>query len=433
MSGLKRMWTERRALMVAAIVILAGAVSFAGVRMSGSRTNAASFKAPAGIPTALATKGDLVDTVELRGEIRAARAVSLKAPSNAGDILITKLAKNGSAVHKGDVVITFDTATLQTTLDQRRSDLKQAAAQVEDARAQQRLAEQQDQTDLLQAKYDVEKAKLEASKAEILSAIDGEEKKLAVADAEQHLKQIQTKLNSDKQGALASITSLEQKRTKAQRDVKLYEDRIAAMIVKAPVDGTMNIQPNWRAGGNFGNSAPEFKEGDRAWAGAEVAQLPDLSTLQLNARVDESDRGRIHTNDQLSSRVDAVPDREFSGHISAISALAKMDYSQGWPPQKNFEVSMLLDHPDPRLRPGMSASDRIVVNRIAGVISIPKAAVFPRNGRTVVYVTNGGKDGDKFAERIVSIGHRGGGQIEILSGLSAGERVALRDPSQAGK
>ena len=432
MSPIVRMWSEKRGTLIAIAVLLAAVICFAGVRMSGPHANAAAFSAPAGIPTAVAAKGDLVDTVELRGEIRAARAVSLKAPSNAGDILITKLAKNGSLVHKGEVVITFDTATLQTTLDQRRSDLKQAAAQVEDARAQARLTEQQDQTDLLQAKYDLEKAKLEASKAEILSVIDGEEKKLAVADAEQHLKQVQTKLTSDQQGAQANIMSLDQKRAKALRDVKLYEDRLAAMVVTAPVDGTMDLQPNWRAGGN-GNSAPEFKEGDRAWAGAEVAELPDLTTLQLNARVDESDRGKIETGNALTARVDAVPDKEFDGRVSNISPLAKMDYSQGWPPQKNFEMWMQLDHPDPRLRPGMSTSDRIVVNRIPSVTSVPKSAVFAKNGRTVVYVTEGGKNADKFSERIVSIGHRGGGQIEILSGVTAGERVALKDPTQTAK
>lgn len=433
MNPLKRIWIERRTALLTVSVVLAGVVCFAGVRISGSHASAATVDAPAGIPTIVATKGDLVDTVELRGEIRAARAVSLTAPSNAGDILITKLAKNGSLVHKGDMVIVFDTSTLQSTLDQRRSDLKQAVAQVEDAKAQLRLTEQQDQTDLLQAKYDVEKAKLEASKAEILSAIDGEEKKLAQADAEQHLKQVQTKLTSDQQGGQANITNLDQKREKALRDVRLYEDRIAAMTIKAPVDGTMDLQPNWRTGGNFGNNAPEFKEGDRAYAGAEVAELPDLTTLELNARVDESDRGRIQNGNSLTARVDAVPDRDFSGHISNISALAKMDYSQGWPPQKNFVVSMALDHPDPRLRPGMSTSDRIVVSRIPGVIAVPKAAVFQRNGRAVVYVSAGDKNSEKFAERIVTIGHRGGGQIEIQNGLTAGERVALRDPVQAAK
>ena len=215
-----------------------------------------------GIPTGVVTKGDLVDTVELRGQIRAARSASLTAPSNAGDIQIMRLAKNRSAVHKGDVVISFDIATLENTLAQRRSDLKQAQAQAEDARAKARLSAQQDVTDLMTATYDVER-ETRREQSRILSAIDGEEKKLLLADAEQKLKQVQTKSDSDKHSSEADINGLLQKQEKAQRDVKQYEDRIAQMIVRAPVDGTMIMLPNYRAGGAFGMSAPEFKERSR--------------------------------------------------------------------------------------------------------------------------------------------------------------------------
>jgi RND family efflux transporter MFP subunit len=366
--------------------------------------------------------------VDLRGEIKAVRSVFLVAPSNAGDIQIVKLAKNGSAIHKGDAVIQFDITTLETTLAQRRSDLKQADAQVEDTRAKAKLTEEQDQTDLLTAKYAADKAKLEASKAEILSEIDGQEKKLLLADAEQKLKQTEEKLAADRQGARADLTSIQQKSAKAQRDVQQYEDRIAHMVLRAPVDGTFNLMPNYRAGGVFGDSAPEFREGDRAFAGAEIAELPDMSSLTLNARVDETDRGRLQSGQTVTAHVDAVPDTEPAGKVTSISPLAKPDYSS-WPPTKNFDLTVQLDHPDPRLRPGMSATARIAVQRIPNVILVPTEAVFARNGRAVVYVVQGGARSDKFVETVVTIGHRGSGQAEVLSGLKTGQRVALKDPA----
>ncbi len=426
-NALQKSWRDRKAITLLVFVLIVAAVCYGGFKLFDTRASAASISAPMGIPTGLVTKGDLVDTVELRGQIRAARSVSLTAPSNAGDIQIIKLAKNGSAVHKGDLVISFDTVTLQNTLAQRRSDLKQAQAQAEDARAKAKLSAQQDVTDLMTASYDVERAKLEASKAEILSVIDGEEKKLLLADAEQKLKQVQTKAESDKRSSEADINGFLQKQTKAQRDVTQYEDRIALMVVKAPVDGTMIMLPNYRAGGAFGMSAPEFKEGDKAWAGADIAELPDLSTMYLSGRVDESDRGRLQVGETVSSRVDAVPDREFVGTVGEISPLAKPDYS-GWPPTKNFDLAVALDHPDPRLRPGMSTTLRIAVDRLPNVIIVPSAAVFTRNGHSVVYVSQGDSSSSKFEERQVAIGHRGSGQAEVRSGLKPGERVALRDP-----
>jgi HlyD family secretion protein len=178
----------------------------------------------------------------------------------------------------------------------------------------------------------------------------------------------------------------------------------------------------------FGDNAPPFKEGDRAWAMAGIAQLPDLTELHINARLEEEDRGRISVGETVSARVDAVPDHELTGKVSDISPLAKIDFSGGWPPAKNFDLSVVLDQPDARLRPGMSVTERIAVQRIPNVVLVPAEGVFNRNGRDVVYIQQGAKDSGDFLEQPVVIGHRGGGQVEIQSGLQPGQRVALKDP-----
>jgi HlyD family secretion protein len=100
------------------------------------------------VPLADVKRGEFVDTVELRGELKALRSVTITAPSNAGDILIVKLLKSGTPVKKGDVVAVLDTSVLQNTLDQRKSDLKQADAQIENSQAQARLTQETDQTEI---------------------------------------------------------------------------------------------------------------------------------------------------------------------------------------------------------------------------------------------------------------------------------------------
>lgn len=421
------LWKRRRGWIIFAAVFL---LAVAGVAswFWGGRHNGGTVSAAAGIPTAEVVRGELVDTVELRGQIRPLRSADLLAPSDSGDIQILKLAKDGSMVSKGDVVIVLDPTTLQNTLNQRKSDLRQAEAQVEDAKAKAKMAEEQDITDIQKAKFDVESAKLDASQSEILSAIDGEEKKLALADAQQRAAQAQQKLDSARESNKADISSIDQKRVKALRDVQHYEEAISKLTIHAPVDGMVRLLPNYRAGGVFGGNAPPFKEGDRAWALATIAQLPDLSALHISAHLEEEDRGRISAGETVSARVDAVPDREFTGKVGDVSPLAKIDFSGGWPPAKNFDLSVILDHPDPRLRPGMSVTERIAVQRIPNVILVPSEAVFTRNGRDVVYVQQGAKTSEQFMEQPVVIGHRGGGQVEIRSGLQPGARVAMKDP-----
>jgi len=414
--------------MILAGVLVIGAATAAASRYWGTRGGPGSVAAASGIPTGEVTRGELVDTVELRGQIKPVRSVDLVAPSDSGDIQIVKLPKDGTMVHKGDVVIVFDPSTIQNTLNQRRSDLKQAEAQVDDAKAKASLAEQQDMTDLQKAKYDVERAKLDASQAEILSAIDGEEKKLALADAEQKAMQAQQKLDSDIASGKADVKNIDVKRQKALYDVQYYEAAISRLTVHAPADGMLHLLPNWRAGGVFGDNAPPFKEGDRAWPMAEIAQLPDLSQVRINARLEEEDRGRIAVGETVSARVDAVPDKELTGKVSDVSPLAKIDFSGGWPPAKNFDLTVSLDSPDSRLRPGMSVTERIAVQRIPNVVLVPSEAVFNRNGHNIVYVQQGAKDNGDFQAHPVVIGHRGSGQVEIKSGVEPGARVALKDP-----
>jgi RND family efflux transporter MFP subunit len=413
--GLKRIWNEHRGLVIALGLLVLAGVAFGAVRSS---------RAVPQIPTASAQRGEFIETVQFRGHVIAEKSVLLKAPSVTGDIQIVKLARTGTAVKKGDVVAQFDTAKLVDTLNTRRSDMKQADAAIEQERAKGRLLEEQDRTDLLKAQYDVERTKLDVSQQEILSQIEGAEKKLALADAEQNLREVETKQKSDEASSQATINGKVQARAKALADVSRVEADIASMTLRAPVVGVVTLFPNWRAGGFFSDNPPEFRPGDRAWNGATIAELPDFSTLQISTRIDEVDRGRLKPSQTATIRVDAVPDREFQSHIAQISALAKTDFST-WPPPRNFDVTLQLDSKDPRLRPGMSGSGRIAVNRIPGSILIPPAAVFSQAGNTVVYVLSG----SKFVLRPVVVGPRNEEQLAITSGLAGGEKVALKDPT----
>jgi HlyD family secretion protein len=152
-----------------------------------------------------------------------------------GDPQIVKIAKTGTAVKKGDVVVEFDTAKLKEALQQKRSDLKQAEAEIEQGRATAKLEEEQDLADLEKARYDVQRAKLEVSKAEILSKIEGEKNKLLLADAEQHLKEEEEKLASGRAKAAAGNDGKKQKREKAFHDAQIPQQDITALSLRAPV------------------------------------------------------------------------------------------------------------------------------------------------------------------------------------------------------
>jgi RND family efflux transporter MFP subunit len=323
-------------------------------------------------------------------------------------------------VKQGDVVVEFDKTKTEQDLAQDRSTLKSAQAEIDQAQAQARLTEEEDLTAVMKARFDVETAKLDASKQEIVSKIEGAEANLKVADAEQKLHEVEEKLKADRAVNQATVESKTQASKKAAYDVQRAEHALSRMTLQAPSAGTISLVSMWHPGGES-----PFKPGDRAWPGAPMAELPDISSLRVSARADETERGRLALKQTVSAQLDAIPDRQFTGQIEQISTIATIDFSAGWPIPRNFNLEIALDQTDARLKPGMTAQLTVVVDRVPDALTIPVQASFQKSGQTVAYVW----EGSKFQERVIAIGRRNRDRILVANGLRPGDRVALKDPS----
>ncbi|HEX5474818.1 MAG TPA: efflux RND transporter periplasmic adaptor subunit [Vicinamibacterales bacterium] len=407
-------WSRRVALAAGAVVVI-GSAGVAVATRGGTVPD---------VPTAAVARGDFVDYIQIRGEIKPVKSVVLSAPMRSGDLQIVELAKNGTAVKKGDVLVEFDGTSIRLRMDDIRSTLKEAEAEIAQVTAQARITDEQDQTAVTKAKYDLERAKLDLRKEDLISKIEFEQAKLAVADAEQVLKQAEAQAASDKAASKADFVGKQRKKQKAQFDLDRWQTALDSLRLVAPADGVVNILPNPRSGGPFGGDV-EFREGDRAWSGANILELPDLSSIHVEAHLDESDRGRLQVGQRATVRIEAVPGRDFPAHVDAISVLARVDFSSGWPPARNFDLQLVLEDRDPRIRPGMSATARIAAERVPNVLLVPAEALFQHDGYAVVYRL----DGSMFDERRVQVSHRGREQAAIAAGIAAGDQLATSRPN----
>ncbi len=381
------------------------------------------------VPSMEVRLDDFIDYVEMRGEISVRSSNVIAAPYNAGDLQILTLARNGAHLRKGDIVVQFDPTTLQRTAEQARSSLKQADAEMAKAKAQQLLVEEQIKTELLSAQFELERARLDAATSDVIPSIENEKNVLALEKAEHKLKELESRMASRRVGLEADLAAILRRREKAEADLEQAESRMAALTLTSPSDGIITFLQNSRARMNLlGGSTPVFKEGDRAYAGASIAEIPDLSTIQANAPVSEADRGRVKLGQIVLLNIEAVPDKEHKGRVRKISPLAKIDYSS-YLIAKNFDLEVELENPDSRLRPGMTAACRVEVERIPDCIVIPAEAVFLRNGRTIAYVLSDGE----YRERPLTLGRRRSGKTMVSSGLRPGERIALKDPTLSEK
>ena len=377
------------------------------------------------ISTTVVEKSSFIDYLQARGEIRPLKSVVLTAPSGSGpDMQIVDLVANGATVAAGGVVVQFDTTTQERTREQKLSEVKQSESEVQKAQAEGLRRVQAAETELAQARSVAARARLDLTRADIVSRVEADKLALLVSNAEHQVKALEQKIQGERIATAAEVAIVQQKRDKARYDLAEAERIIAGLTLRSPASGSISLMPNYRAGGPFSRSAPEFKRGDRVWFGAAIAELPDLSTVRMTCRLDEADRARVQTGARVLVRVDAVPDRELSASIQEIALIARPDFSS-WPPVRNFDVTVGLVDTDPRLRTGMSASARIELNRLNDVIVLPSTAVFQVNGATVAYVVEGGT----ATARPITVLRRGRDQVAIAAGLTAGERVALQDPT----
>lgn len=373
-------------------------------------------------PVAPVHKGEFLVIIRSRGELRALRSIQVYAPI-VPQLRIAWLAPAGQNIKEGEPMVKFDSSASEQQLAQKEAALRQAQASVEQAIAQSRINAEQDKSDLEDAKFNVEKARLEVSKQEIVGQIQAEESKIDLALAEQHLKVQEATVELHAASDRSKEASLTRQRDQAQADVDLTKHRIAQMEIKAPISGFLVFSTNYTQGWI---DAKPFKVGDNAAAGMSLAEIPDLTTLQMEGKIEETDRGRIAVNQGVRVHVDSLPELNIPGKVGQISPLAEQSFE--WPPTRSFKAWAPLVNPDPRLRPGMNGGMDIIISRIPDAISIPAKALFTRAGKPVVYLAENGL----YKPAEVKVLARNPDEIAI-SGIPAGSTVALVDVEKQGK
>jgi HlyD family secretion protein len=204
---------------------------------------------------------------------------------------------------------------------------------------------------------------------------------------------------------------------------------VSNMNLRAPVDGVVNILSNFRSGGDFGSAGIPFREGDTVPTGMAIAEIPDLTKMRVEVRLDEVDRGKVKLGQAIKIRVDAIPDREFDAILDWISPIATLQFRGSRDADKQFPAYGTLASVDPRLRPGMSASIDIITDSQPNVLLIPIRASFTQAGKPSVFI----QDGAEYHSRPIEVGARNEADIVVTGGLKEGEVVTLEDPKEAAK
>jgi HlyD family secretion protein len=380
------------------------------------------------VAVARVRRADFVVSVRTRGDIKSARSRILNAPQVPG-LRIVNLADNGRTIKAGEIIVEFDAVQQEQNVISRTTYVQSADGDITQTKATQRMNSEQDAMSKMTSEYNLERAKLDASKAEVLSAIEGEKNRIQVGVSEGSLQQVKAVINAHEVGNEADLSRLSQRRDKAVRDLEQARGYLKMMQLRAPTDGIVNILPNFRSQGTFGQSTPPFKEGDNVWTGAQIAEMPDLSDMYVDMKLEEVDRGKLQIGQRVNVRVDAIPDKDFVAEINWISPIANLIFRGGMAAEKSFPARAGLKILDDRLRPGMSSTAEIIIEREPNLLLIPIRASFDKDGKPAVYL----QYGKNFVMRLIQVGKRNDDDIIVTGGIKEGDIVALENPAEAAK
>jgi multidrug resistance efflux pump len=361
---------------------------------------------------------DFIRSVRLNGTVEAVEATSIAAPrlsgQNQNSLVIMKLIKAGRTVKPGDPLIEFDRQEqIRNALD-RRAELTDFEQQIKKRQADEVAAKATDDSTLMQAQSALERARLELVKNDMLPKIQAEKNTLAFEEADAKLKQLQETYELKRRAAAADIKILQIRRDRSETNMKQAETNAERMMIASPLPGVAVIKSTFKNGGNM----VEFMEGDEVRPGQPVIEVVNPAVMRVRARVNQADMNDLRVDQNVRVGLDAYPDLVFDGTVAQISPIGQQSTLS--PKVRNFIVLVLVKGAHPNLMPDLTASLDVVLERVPGVLVVPRDAVVMEGETAFVRVRRGGR----LERQDVALGAMNTHEVVITSGLQEGVTLA---------
>jgi multidrug efflux pump subunit AcrA (membrane-fusion protein) len=360
---------------------------------------------------------DLVSSVEVQGSLAAVDSDTL-GPPLVGDVWefkISSMVPEGASVNEGDTVLTFDTSELERQLISQRNERDAAAAELARELSNERLTRQNEALRIAESEAKLRKVMLKVQRpADLTGSLELAAAQLDLELAQKELTHLQRRAEETRRQAAGDAQALTARRQHAEERVRRIERNIPRLTLKSPRSGTVI----YVAAGN----RPKKKVGDAVWWGEKLLEIAALEHMTARAEIDEVDVSRVAVGQRVTLRLEAHADTEHTGTVKTLGSIVER---RG--PDNPLRVVRLVIELDPteghRLRPGMRFRGSIEAARIPELLLMPMDAVSLTDGAPVARVRTA--TGDHLAR--LTLGRRNQSQVEVLSGVSEGDRVARQD------
>lgn len=416
-----------------------------------------------GIQTAAVGRSTVSEVVEAPATVQAAATATLSSPATG--TVEAVFVKDGERVAAGTLLVRISSPQTQAQLTQARSALAQVDSSAPASPAQLSGGAQTQADTAAQSAFDAARKAAAGIadprlKAAALTQITTAEHQyqLAAAQARAAIAAINSGIGN-LNTAIASLTAAQ--RVQAQAAVQLAQSAVDALDVTAPIAGTVQLGGSGSGSGGsaqsgsdlgaalsqlpadqqqqaasaLGGAAPTgsgqvqttgpVTVGTPVSTGTTLATIVDVSTLSLQADVDETDVFLVKPGVKAQAQLDAVPGAQYPATVASV-ALSPTQSARGG---VSYRARLTLTSgtmPDgsraPTPRPGMSAVADLQVRTARDAVSVPATAIVRDGNRDAVWVV----DGTRARRRTVTVGTQGADQVAITAGLRVGDQVVVR-------
>jgi HlyD family secretion protein len=365
--------------------------------------------------------GKFVVDITTTGELEAKNSVKIMGPSGLRQfriysISIQDIVDEGTVVERGDWIATLDKSEFNSKLQDEQLDLEQRQSEFIQVQLDTTLQMRQARDELINLEYAVEEMQIKLDQSQFeppatikQAEIDLDKAKRAFEQAKQNY---QIKLEQNK----AKMNEVATERRKSQKEYDEMLTLAETFQIRAPEPGMVVYHK--------GYDGKPIKAGSQmsTWDPV-VATLPDLTTMLSKTYINEVDVRKVKRGQKVEIGLDAFPDKKLNGHVIRVANVGEQSPNSD---SKVFEATIEIDGTDDMLRPAMTTSNKIIVNELDSVISVPLESLHSYED-SIAFVYK--RSGIKTTKQEVQVGETNSNAAVIKLGLEAGDRVFLSIPS----
>lgn len=307
--------------------------------------------------TDMVTEGTFTTTVEAKGQLKPISS-SVVSPSVDGTVDSINV-QAGQSVNEGDMLMTIKNDELDRNV----------------AEAQRAVAAAQE---------DLANAQKAAAAAQATPTTDVEGASAAAAS------------DPAASGDTNAVSAAQRSLASAQANLDQANAKAASRTVTAPSSGSI-VELNAKVGATV-TGGMIMGESDTS-GGKQCMQIADLSKMKVTVQVGEKDIAKIAVGQSANVTYPAFPDIVSQGTVTAIASVANSDAANGGGGSVTFNVDILIEAPDARLKPGMTAEVSVVTEQLDDVVMVPTMALMTEDGEHY-YVNVATDDESKQTRRV---------------------------------